>query len=322
MASVTDNTALPDIADIADIAPINNTDQIASFTDQLIGNMKDGLLKSWLSDNLPGIMGFFWSVVFALVVYYVGRKIIKLILKLAKKGMDKRNVDPGVQSFTQSLLKAGLHVVLFIIILGLFGIGTSSVAAAVATLGLTAGLSLQGSLSNFAGGVMILLFKPFVVGDYIIEHTHGKEGTVTAITIFYTKLMTVEQQVVVIPNGTLSNTSVTNCTTNPTRRVALIFPISYSDDIKAAKEVLKKVAEEEPLRIRDSEITVFVNELSGRSVDLGLRFFVMAPDYWPARWDTIERAKYALEEAGFTIPFSQVDVHFDAPGAEKMNVNG
>ena len=194
-------------------------------------------------------------------------------------------------------------------VLGISGGKDSSVAAAVATLGLTAGLSLQGSLSNFAGGVMILLFKPFVVGDYIIEHTHGKEGTVTSITIFYTKLMTVEQQVVVIPNGTLSNTSVTNCTTNPTRRISLVFSISYDDDIKAAKDVLQKVAEEEELRIPDSEITVFVNELGESSVDLGLRFYVMAPDYWPARWNTIERAKYELEAAGCTIPFKQVDVN-------------
>ena len=281
------------------------------LSEKLLSNLNEGVIKAWLNSMIPEALGFFWSVVLALIVYWIGRKLINVLISAVNRGMSKKNVDIGVITFTKSLLTAVSYIVLILVILNLFGISTSSVAAAVATLGLTAGLSLQGSLSNFAGGVLILILKPFVVGDYIMEDTHNNEGTVTAISVFYTKLLTIDQKVIVIPNGTLSNTSITNYTKNPTRRLSLTFSISYSDDIKRAKEVLTEVAKAEERRIPDSEILVFVDKLGESSVDIGLRFYIKADDYWTVRWDTLERAKYALEEAGCTIPFNQMDVHIN-----------
>lgn len=271
--------------------------------------MDEGIIKNYLNSILPSVLGFFWSVILALIIFWVGRRVIRAVVDFAERGMKRRNIDAGVQTFTRSLITASLYILLALIILGLFGVSTSSVAAAVAALGLTAGLSLQGSLSNFAGGVLILILKPFVVGDYISEATANKEGTVTEITIFYTKLLTIDEKVEVIPNGNLSNASITNYTAHPTRQMRLIFPISYEDDIKAAKNALYKLAEDEPRRVPDTEIKIFVSELNESSVDLELRFFVKNSDYWPVRWDCLEAGKYALESAGCTIPFKQVDVN-------------
>lgn len=275
--------------------------------------LNTGIFGTWLSKFLSNGLDFFWSVVIALIVWFVGAKVIRFIRKLVRKAMERRDVDKGVTQFTDSMVKYGLYIVLIIVILNVFGIQTSSVAAAVASLGLTAGLALQGSLSNFAGGVLILILKPFKVGDYIIEDTHNNEGTVSEISIFYTRLKTLDNKVVVIPNGTLANVSLTNVTTSDKRQIDLTFGISYDDDLKKAKAILQHIAETTEERIKDTDIQIFVRDLAESSVNLGFRIWVPMDDYWKVRWALNERVKLTFDEEGITIPFNQLDVTVKKP---------
>ncbi len=278
------------------------------LSDKITNNLTEGTLRSWLENALPKMLAFFWSVALALIVYFVGMKIISLIRKGFQKGLQRHGAEVGVQQFLDAVIKIICYIVLALAILHLFGIETTSFAAAIASLGVTVGLALQGSLSNFAGGVLILILKPFVVGDYIIEDTHKNEGKVVEISIFYTKLLSLDNKTIVIPNGILANASLTNVTNADKRMVNLVFSIAYEDDIKKAKEVIRQTVEKIEGR-QDEEITVFVNELAASSVDIGVRFWVPMDDYWTIRWRTLEDVKYALEENGMTIPFQQLDIH-------------
>lgn len=278
------------------------------LSDKMITNLEDGVLKSWLESVLPSVLSFFWSVVLALLIAYIGGKIIKILRKIMNKSMVRNHVEEGVRQFADQVLKYFLWILVIVLILGLFGFTASSLAAAVASLGVTAGLALQGSLSNFAGGVLILLLHPFAVGDYIIEDTNKNEGTVTEISIFYTKLHTVDNKIIVIPNGALANNSITNATKSDRRQMDLVIPIGYDADIKKAKEILAQIVEKENRRLPE-EVHVFVKELNTSSVDLGLRFWVPTDDYWPVRWKMLEDIKEAFDAAGITIPFQQVDVN-------------
>ena len=275
--------------------------------------LNSGIFGTWLSKFLSNGLDFFWSVVIALVVWFVGAKVIRFIRKLVRKAMERRDVDKGVTQFTDSMVKYGLYIVLIIVILNVFGIHTSSVAAAVASFGLTAGLALQGSLSNFAGGVLILILKPFKVGDYIIEDTHNNEGTVSEISIFYTRLRTLDNKVVVIPNGTLANASLTNVTTSDKRQIDLTFGIGYDDDLKKAKAILQHIAETTEERVKDTDIQIFVRDLAESSVNLGFRIWVPMDDYWKVRWELNERVKLTFDEEGITIPYNQLDVTVKKP---------
>ena len=278
------------------------------LSDKMITNLEDGVLKSWLESVLPSVLSFFWSVVLALLIAYIGGKIIKIFRKIMNKSMVRNHVEEGVRQFADQVLKYFLWILVIVLILGLFGFTASSLAAAVASLGVTAGLALQGSLSNFAGGVLILLLHPFAVGDYIIEDTNKNEGTVTEISIFYTKLHTIDNKIIVIPNGALANNSITNATKSDRRQMDLVIPIGYDADIKKAKEILAQIVEKENRRLPE-EVHVFVKELNTSSVDLGLRFWVSTDDYWPVRWKMLEDIKEAFDAAGITIPFQQVDVN-------------
>ena len=267
-----------------------------------------GIIRTWLEGLVPDLLNFALQVVIALVVYVIGGKIIKLILKMLSRGMERRGTDEGVKQFLLPLVKYSLYVILIFIIMGLFGIATTSAVAVLGSAGVAVGLALQGSLSNFAGGVLILLLKPFRVGDYIVEHSGGKEGTVTEISIFYTKLLTVDNKLIVIPNGTLSNSSLTNVTNKDRRRVDLVVGIAYEADIRTAKDVIYAVAEKEEARIPEEKPVVYVDNLAASSVDIGLRVWVKTEDYWPARWRMTENIKYALDAKGISIPYQQIDV--------------
>ena len=180
--------------------------------------------------------------------------------------------------------------------------------AALSAAGLTVGLALQGSLSNFAGGVLILLFKPFVIGDYIKEDSHGNEGTVTGIDLFYTKILTIDNKAIVIPNGTLANASLTNYTAQEKRRIDLQVGISYDSDIKLAKKVLSDVIDSTDGILRDEEISIFVDSLDESQITMGTRVWVPTDSYWPIRWQLLESYKEALDANGIEIPFNQLSV--------------
>lgn len=279
------------------------------LSDNIIKGLEDGVLKSWLESVLPSVFGFFWSVVLALLIAYIGGKVIKSLRKVLQKSLERKDAEEGVKQFADQVFKVFLWIIVIIIILGLFGFTASSLAAAVASLGVTAGLALQGSLSNFAGGVLILMLHPFRVGDYIIEDTNKNEGTVFEISIFYTKLRTVDNKIVVIPNGTLANSSLTNATKSNRRQLDLVVPISYEADIKKAKELLMELSWKENRRIADEDVKVFVKELNGSSVDLGLRLWVPTEEYWNIRWDMLEHIKLTFDAEGIGIPYTQLDVH-------------
>lgn len=279
------------------------------LSDNIIKGLEDGVLKSWLESVLPSVFGFFWSVVLALLIAYIGGKVIKSLRRVLQKSLERKNAEEGVKQFADQVFKVFLWIIVIIIILGLFGFTASSLAAAVASLGVTAGLALQGSLSNFAGGVLILMLHPFRVGDYIIEDTNKNEGTVFEISIFYTKLRTVDNKIVVIPNGTLANSSLTNATKSNRRQLDLVVPISYEADIKKAKELLMELSRKENRRIADEDVKVFVKELNGSSVDLGLRLWVPTEEYWNIRWDMLEHIKLTFDAEGIGIPYTQLDVH-------------
>ncbi len=265
-----------------------------------------GVIRTYLENLIPDLLGFALQVIIAILIYAIGTKVIKAIVKLVKKSMEHRNADVGVIQFLSAVVKYGLYFVLIMMILGLFGVATTSVVAVLGSAGVAIGLALQGSLSNFAGGVLILLLKPFKVGDYIIQGTN--EGTVYEISIIYTKLKTVDNRVVVIPNGTLSNDSIINVSHMEERMLDVTVGISYDADIRTAKEILFKLAQEDEARLPGKDAVVFVDQLGASSVDMKLRIWVKAEDYWPAKWRLTENVKYALDENGISIPYQQIDV--------------
>lgn len=282
--------------------------QEASELEELEKIAQPGVLKSYLEGLVPGLLGVALRVVIAVIIYFIGGKIIKWIRKVLRKALERSSVDKGVGQFLDSCTKVALYFVLVIIVVNQLGIETTSVVAVLGSAGLTIGLALQGSLSNFAGGVLILIFKPFKVGDYIIEDTHNNEGTVSEIMIFYTKLLTVDNKVIVIPNGVLANASLTNVTKQEKRRLDLFVGISYDADIKKAKTVLQELLLQEPARTANEEVNVFVEALEDSSVKIGCRVWVKAEEYWQAKWRLTESMKEKLEEAGIEIPYNQLNV--------------
>ena len=264
--------------------------------------------KKVLNFLLDWCMSIGKNILIALLVLIVGSKIIKWIIKLIERSASKSKMEPMVSKFLLSFAKFGLNALLIVIIIGILGIPTSSVIAAISAAGLAIGLALQGSLSNFAGGVLILLFKPFDIGDYIKEDTHGNEGTVEGIDLFYTKLKTPDNKQVVVPNGILANSSLTNFTSQNMRRVDITVGISYDSDIKLAKSILLDIINADERVLKDQDINVFVSELAESQVTLGTRFWVATDDYWQTKWDMLELYKEQLEGNGIDIPFNQLCV--------------
>lgn len=265
-----------------------------------------GIIRTYFESLIPDLFNFALQVIIAIIVYAVGAKLIKMTVKIVRKTLERRNTDIGVIQFLSAVIRYSMYFVLFMVILNLFGIATTSAVAVLGSCGVAVGLALQGSLANFAGGVLILLLKPFVVGDYIVEGSN--EGTVYEISIFYTKLKTVDNKVIVIPNGNLSNSSLINVSHMDNRRVDVAVGIAYEADIRTAKDILYKVAEEDPARLPDEDIVVAVDNLGASSVDMTVRIWVKSEDYWPTKWRLTENIKYALDENNISIPYQQIDV--------------
>lgn len=267
-----------------------------------------GVIKTYLESAVPGVLGFLVDLVVAVVILLIGMKLVKSFVKLLQKSLNRGNVEAGVVSFLCSLVRYVLYFVLVMIILSQFGVTTGSVVAVLGSAGLTVGLALQGSLANFAGGVLILLLKPFVVGNYIVDHGSGQEGTVSEISIFYTKLLTVDNRVIMIPNGALSNSTITNVSKMPKRRVDFKVGVAYASDLSKVKAVLQEIALSDEAVLKDETIDVFVGELADSSINMELRVWVNSGDYWTTKWRITERIKNCFDEQGISIPFPQVDV--------------
>ena len=266
-------------------------------------------MTNWIDNVWPKFLDAGLSIVWAVILLIVGIKVINVARKLLKSALERSNIDTGVVQFLDAFVKFAAYAVLILALLGHFGVQTTSFITILGSAGVAIGLSLQGSLSNFAGGVLILLLKPFVVGDYIIEDTNGKEGTVKEIQIFYTKLSTIDNKTIVIPNGMLTNNSITNATAKDERQLDLRVGISYNADIKKAKSVIEKLLSEDASILKEEQMNVFVNDLADSAVVLGIRAWVKNEEYWATRWRLLEEIKVELDENGIEIPYPQVTVH-------------
>lgn len=253
-----------------------------------------------LIDYLPTLFG-------ALLLLVVGLWIIKLIVKYIERLFEVKDYDETLEIFTLNALRWGLRIILFVLVITQLGVESATLVAAIGAAGLAIGLAMQGSLSNLAGGVLIIVLKPFKVGDWI--EAQGVSGSVVEISLFYTKLDTFGNQRVVIPNGDLSNNNITNYSYNGTRRENLSFGISYDDDIKKAKEVLTQLVNEQEKILKDPAPQILVAELADSSVNFSVRYFATNEDFWELHWYMIEEAKARLEDAGMTIPYPQRDIY-------------
>lgn len=300
-ADVTDNSLPSDVQESVQEVTSEATQEVNQFV-------------QFFEDHIPDLVAFGVRVLLALILFFVGSKIIKWIRKVVRKSFERTNADAGVSQFVDSMLKFGLYALLLFIIATKFGVESSSVAALIASAGVAIGLAVQGSLSNFAGGVLILLLKPFAVGDYIIVTQEGIEGTVKEIQIFYTKLATVDNQTVVVPNSILTNNSLTNVTARPERKLDLKVGISYDADLKKAKSLIEHMLLHDESIIQDEEIRVFVDSLGDSAVMIGLRAWVKTEEYWATRWRLMEEIKLTFDAEGIDIPYNQLTVHVREEG--------
>ncbi|MCL4116293.1 UNVERIFIED_CONTAM: hypothetical protein GTU68_026038 [Idotea baltica] len=258
-------------------------------------------LQKWLDIGYDLIINFGPKVIGAIVIWLVGSWIIKVILKNLKKALSKKDYDPSLQKFLLNLLKWTLKIVLIVVVLGTVGVETTSFAAILAAAGLAIGLALQGSLGNFAGGVLLMIFKPIKVGDLI--EAQGELGVVKEIEIFTTKLTGLSNREIIIPNGALSNGNIINYTTEGTRRVDLTFGVGYDSDIKQTKDVLMKVLTSNSKVLQDPAPTVNVSELADSSINFAVRPWCNVDHYWDVYFGITEEVKEALDAAGIEIPY-------------------
>ena len=275
-------------------------------------SLKDILnFKEYLTEQLPALTGFCIKVVLSIIVFFVGRRIISWIVNIMRKSLERANIDAGVVQFISSAGKAVLYMLLIFNIAISLGVKESSVAALLGTAGVTVGLALQGGLANLAGGVLLLIFKPFVVGDYIIQdQTNGCEGTVAKIEICYTTLLSIDNKKIVVPNGTLSNSTIINVTAKENRKLEIKVGISYDADIRKAKKVIEDILKADlDTRSDNSEMVVFVDSLADSAVIIGLRVWVPTDAYWKTKWRLNQRIKEEFDANGITIPYNQMEVY-------------
>jgi len=258
-------------------------------------------------EHLKELINLLWEIfpnlVSALILGFVGWWVIKLINIGVAKFFEKKDYDRTLETFLEDFINNGLKVLLFVMVITQVGVETSSLIAMLGAAGLALGLALQGSLSNFAGGILILIFKPFKVGDFI--SAQGSEGTVKQITVFNTKLVTFGNQEVIIPNGNLSNDKITNYSSEGVRRENLVIGISYSSSIQKAKDLILELcaADENIMTEEGKEAMVVVSELADSSVNLSVRYWTTTETFWPTKFKMIENIKSSFDREGIEIPF-------------------
>ncbi len=263
--------------------------------------------QEYIDKGIDWAIGILPNLILAIIILFVGLWVISFINRLVRKFFDKKDYDETLETFLQSFISIALKAILAVLVVTQLGVKTSSLVAIIGAAGLAIGLALQGSLANFAGGVLILIFKPFKVGDWI--SAQGVDGSVKEISIFNTKLTTFGNQIAIIPNGQLSNGNIVNYNMEDTRRGKFDVGISYGSNIKQAKEILLQLCAENQDILKEPVPEVYVGALGDSSVDLTLRFWAKNEVFWPAHFYVIEQAKLRFDEAGIEIPFPQRVVH-------------
>lgn len=266
-------------------------------------------ITNWLVDNQQMMIGFAIKLIVAIAIIIVGKFIAKMVRSAVSKIMTHNKVDNAVVSFVGSIVFSLVFIVAIIAAISHLGFNTTSLVAIVGAAGLAVGLALQGSLSNFASGVLLILLKPFKSGDFI--EAAGIAGVVEEIHIFSTQLRTGDNKTVIIPNGAITGGSITNYSTKPTRRIDLIIGVSYDADLAKTKALLIEVVSADERVLKDQAITVGVSELADSSVNFVVRPWVKSADYWPTYFDLLQKIKTELDNAGIEIPYPQLSLHMN-----------
>lgn len=271
----------------------------------------DGLSQAekWLTNNSDLLVQYGVNIISAVLILFIGNIIVKAVANSVSKVLEKKNMDKAVVEFVHGLVRYLLFVIVLIAALGRVGVQTASVVAVIGAAGLAVGLALQGSLSNFAAGVLIVAFRPFKSGDYV--EIGGVAGSVEAIQIFQTVLKTPDNKMVVVPNSGVIGSPITNYSRHETRRVDLVIGVSYKADLKQTKQVIRETLEKDPRILKDPDMTIGVLALADSSVNFVVRPWVKTEDYWDVYFDSMQGIKEALDAAGIEIPFPQMDVHLN-----------
>ncbi|MBP5529949.1 MAG: mechanosensitive ion channel family protein [Lachnospiraceae bacterium] len=250
-----------------------------------------------------------WRVVFCAVLAFITVQAVKFFKKFLKKAFKKLKLDDGIAGFLTSLISVALYILVAFIVAQSLGIDAASIVALLGSAGVTVGLAIQGSLANIAGGVLILVLKPFKIGDYIIENSHGNEGTVIEIGLIYTKLNTIDNRTVILPNGTLANSSLVNVTQTPYRMIDMKLDIAYTADCQLAKDVIAKVLEDDKDVLSEKPVVIAMESWEASSIRLCARFYVLNENFLATRFRVRESIKTAFDENNIEIPFTQIVVH-------------
>lgn len=274
---------------------------------QILKDIDVNFLIKYVQGIYENVLDYLPSLAVAIFVFFIGKYAIKYIDKALTIFFAKADFDEALERFTQSFIMISLKVVLFAIVVTILGVKTSSFVAVFGAMVFAVGMALQGSLSNFAGGVLILFFKPFKIDDYITSGSHS--GTVSDIQIFNTILKTPEGIKIILPNGPVSNNTIVNSTDIKKRRVEFLIGISYSDNIKKVKEVLNEIAQKESRVLKEDGILVAVKNLGDNAVEIVFRFWTEKDDFWDTKYDVLETIKERFDEEGISFPFPQRDVH-------------
>lgn len=265
--------------------------------------------ESWLNNNSDLLIQYGVNIISAVAILFIGNIIVKSIANSISKVLEKKQMDKAVVDFIHGLVRYLLFVIVLIAALGRIGVQTASVVAVIGAAGLAVGLALQGSLSNFAAGVLIVAFRPFKSGDYV--EIAGVAGSVDSIQIFQTVLKTPDNKMVVVPNAGVIGGAITNYSRHETRRVDLVIGVSYKADLKQTKQVIRETLEKDPRILKNPDITIGVLALADSSVNFVVRPWVKTADYWGVYFDAMQNIKEALDAAGIEIPFPQMDVHLN-----------
>ena len=308
-------TAAETDADLSTV--LEETKAVAEEVQEDLQNLKPNVILETVKSWLPGLMSFGYRLVIAILILVIGNRIVHAVRKFLYKTFTRMNLDPSISRFLISVADACIYALAIFIAADKIGIPSASIIALLGSAGLAVGLSLQGSLANVAGGILLLLLRPFGVHDYIVSG--GYEGTVQSIGLAYTTIITVDNKKITIPNGQISNSTVVNVTSQEKRRVDLVIGIGYGadikkaitleDGIKKAKELIRQVYEKHPLVLAEDSITVYVDELADSAVMLGCRGWTKTENYWQVRWDVLESIKEVFDANGIEIPFNQMDVN-------------